>query len=551
MPSISISLRIGVSLCALLAGVGAGSTALANPAEMCSTESIQALSPEETTIVSAVTTAEPVPHCLIDGYVTTTNPGPNQVNFRLQLPDENFEGRYYFIGLGGTAGYVPTNSQIPSGNPIVKGFAVAGTDTGHQYGMGNWTFLGESEAKAIDHVHRGAHVTAQATQQITKAYYDTEDLYRYHSGCSGGGRMGMMAITRHPEDYDGVLLGAPGGRSSATMLAFIDAAQQMHREPGAFLSPAKLAMAEQKVTAKCDMLDGAKDDVVWDHTKCDFDFKTLQCEADDGPDCLTPPEIRTIEAILSGPQGPDGPLKVGFPISNMSTWSMFLGSMPPPWPDNPAPEDRRRYSAGYSIGNTLAKAYFGQDFVALTDFNLKDQEMLDAWWEAAGRVDYGLPYSADLNGYKDAGGKVIFWNGVSDSCCVDTEMKEYYADAAEEVGGMNELRKFARMYMVPGMAHCGGGTGPMDAPDQLLEALIDWVEKDKKPADVVAHRGDRAELVFADPKTGQVSGVVIPPPAGEARDFLLCADPYVAKFDGDEGGELDAENWSCIKPSKK
>src|SRR5690606_35626262 len=116
---------------------------------------------------------------------------------------------------------------------------------------GDWDFLGESEAKALDHVHRGGHVAAVATQAITRDFYGTSKLYRYHSGCSGGGRMGMMAIIHHPEDYDGVLLGAPGGRSSGTMLKFIHASRAM-MEPGAWVSPAKLKMVDDKVTAACD-----------------------------------------------------------------------------------------------------------------------------------------------------------------------------------------------------------------------------------------------------------------------------------------------------------
>jgi feruloyl esterase len=119
--------------------------------------------------------------------VTTTSPGPNKVNFRLQLPDSDWNGRYYFIGLGATAGYVPTDSQIPAGNPMLKGFAVAGTDTGQQ-NRADWSFIGRDKAQALDYTSRGAHVTAVATQQITRKYYGREKIYRYHSGCSGGGR---------------------------------------------------------------------------------------------------------------------------------------------------------------------------------------------------------------------------------------------------------------------------------------------------------------------------------------------------------------------------
>lgn len=527
----------------LLLTLSAGSYADA----ICTINAIQAMAPADTTISTAASIAEPTPHCRIDGHVTTTDPGPNQVNFRLQLPDSDWNGRYYFIGVGATGGAVPTDSQIPAGNPLLRGFAVAGTDTGHQ-SVADWTFLAESEAKALDHAHRGAHVTAVATQQITRQYYDADSMYRYHSGCSGGGRMGMEIITRHPGDYDGVLLGAPGigpERGAETMLAFIYAAQQMHREPGAWVSPAKLAMAEQHVTQACDALDGATDDMIWEHETCSYDFKQLQCPSGDSDDCLTAPEIRTIEALLRGPHGPAGPIKSGFPISNMSSWSLFLGMSPPPWPEKITRENFQQASPGYMIGNTLAQAYFGKDFQGLTDFDFNDQAQLDAWWAAAERIGYGYSMSTDISGVEKAGGKIIFWNGVSDPCCIDTELIKYYNDAGTTLGGMDRLASFSRFYRIPGMAHCGAGTGPQDAPDKMLEALIDWVENDKPPAGIVTHRGDRAELLFADPDTGTVSGVVVPPSQGSARDFLICPYPQKSVFNGKTGGEMDADNWSC------
>src|SRR5580658_423735 len=154
------------TLAAMLASLH-GSQLLA--ANLCSVESIQALAPAGMTIQSAAPTPLPVPHCKIDGSIITNHPGPNTVNFRLQLPDSGWTGRYYFIGMGGSAGYVPTDSQIPAGNPLNRGIAVAGTDTGRQGDMLDWGFLVDP-AKAKDHIDRAAHVTAVATQQITKRY---------------------------------------------------------------------------------------------------------------------------------------------------------------------------------------------------------------------------------------------------------------------------------------------------------------------------------------------------------------------------------------------
>jgi feruloyl esterase len=420
--------------------------------------------------------------------------------------------------------------------------------------MLDWDFLGQSQAKALDHVERGGHVVAVATQQITKAYYGVSKIYRYHSGCSGGGRMGMMAIIDHPEDYDGVLIGAPGGRSSATMLKFLQMAQEMAREPGAWISPAKFKMVDKAVTAACDMTDGAKDGVVWDHRLCHFDVATLQCPASgDGPDCLTAPEIRTIKDMLDGPRGPDGKLlSQPMPISNMSEWGGFAGGSPPPWDPHPDAAHMMTGSPGYTIAASLARAYFGPDYDVRT-FNLKSQKDIDAWWAAANRTGFGVPYSADLRRAQASGVKVLFWNGRSDPCCSDMELEQYYHEAAGTVGGREALQRFAALYQIPGIGHCGSGTGPQDGADVLLGQLINWVENGQSPQPAVAHRGaDRVALMFTDAKAASASGVLVPPPVGGSRDFLLCRYPQVAVFNpamADKPGAVDdAANWSCHTP---
>ncbi len=527
--------------------------ALAAPAKAnCSIDSVRAIASKTTIIDTVEKTANPVPHCRIDGHIITHNPGPNRVNFRLQLPDEGWQQRYYFIGLGGSAGYVPSDSQIPAGNPLLGGFAVAGTDTGRQGSMGDWSFLRESEAKALDHNHRAAHVTAVATQALTKAYYQSETLYRYTSGCSGGGRMSVQAIENYPQDYDGVVLGAPGGRSSASFLKFIHASQQMYREPGAWLSPAKLAMVESKVLAACDGTDGLVDGLVSDHRLCKFDVKSLQCPKSDAPNCLSKPEVNSILAILDGPKGPDGKLLAQpMQISNMSLWSQFLGATPPPWSSDSGMANMQKASAGYIMASTLAEAYFGEGFDVLK-LDLANQKDLDKWWAAAKRTGFGVPYKGDLKPFYKAGGKVIMWNGRSDPCCGDLELENYYHDVEKSVGGAEQIAEFARLYQIPGMGHCGSGTGPVDAPDQFIKAMTDWVEKGIDPEAVVASRGKGADFLFADPKTGQVSGVIIPPAVGGDRDFLLCPYPKMAVFNASlpatDKNILTAKTWSCRAP---
>lgn len=551
---------IGLSVVGLCVGTGmlGGCSRSAQARDIsanvdCSVVSIQAAAPADTTIISAEHLTTPISHCKVDGYVTTTDPGPNKVNFRLQLPDKAlWKGRYYFIGLGGSAGYVPTNSELPPGNPMVKGFAVAGTDTGRQGNSLDWTFLADP-AKALDHTHRGAHVTTVAAQQITKAYYGVEKLWRYHSGCSGGGRMGGEAAMMHPEDYDGILLGQsrvrPAGMvDSAVMLKFIHAAQQMTREPGSWLSPDKLMMVEGHVTEACDMADGAKDDVVWDHRLCKYDVAQLRCKAGDAPDCLTEPEIKSIKAILHGPRGPKGELLAEpMPITNMSVWSAFLGRNPPPWKPDATAENLAKSSAGYVIATTTVRGMMVKpDYDVLKDFHFTQKD-LDDWRLAFKKGDFGR--SPDLTPAEKANDKVLLWVGESDPCCSSDGMEAYVSGLGKTMGAVR-VAKFIQLYRIPGLGHCGGGTGPWDAPDQLLQTLIDWVEDGKIPDGVVMHRGaDRAKLVFADPAGRVESGVRVPFGNGGSRDFFVCPFPMVSVFDKSKaktpGAVNEAINWSC------
>jgi feruloyl esterase len=511
---------IGLLACAALQACddprGAGSR--------CKLAGFQSTAPDGTAITKAERKDTPVPHCLVEGFVTTTNPGPNRNNFRLQLPDD-FAGRYYFIGLGGAAGGLPSESQSPAGNPIVKGFAVAGTDTGHQGPYLDWGFVWLNRAQAIDHNDRGAHVTAVATQQITKAYYAVSSLHRYHSGCSGGGRMATAAAALHPEDYDGLLIGAPA-ITTGSILMYMWIAQHLGKDPAHGLPTLKLGLLEQAVMQACDESDGIVDDMIWDPRRCAFDVASLACsEGQDQARCFTAPELESIQAMLAGPRSPAGPIYPGLQISNASSWETWF------------PE------AAKKIGDSFAKAYFGPHFDFMTQFDFGAQSRVDAWWNAAKEKGFGTRTPADYGEYERLGGKVIFWQGVSDPGNSLLDQIAYYEEIRAKLADDARFRDFAIMYLVPGSLHCGGGTGPVDVPDRLLEALIDWVEKDEAPGPVVTQRGSDAKIF-----PGGAPSLVVPPPGLTPREFLLCPYPQTAAFRGSRDGmqELaDASHWEC------
>jgi Tannase and feruloyl esterase len=525
---------------------------VAYAAGTCDISSMQAAAPTDTTITAATINASPVPHCQVDGYVTTTDPGPNQVNFALHLPaPESWKHRFYFANQGGSGGSIPIEAQHPQGNPLNDGFAWAGTDKGHS-NVGNVGVSGEWEkdpAKVIDNAYRGAHVVTVAAQQMTKAYYGTDKMYRYAGGCSGGGGMGQSAVQHYPTDYDGVMmggqpLGVPPDPRKREQFEHAIMVRESFREPGSWISPAKRDLVAKKVMQACDASDGAVDGVIWDQRLCHFDFRKLQCKAGDAPDCLTRPEITSFENLLK---------YTYMPISNIDQWG-YLGSIPPEqWNDQ---------SGFKAFGYTLTKGWVAS-LLHEPDRDLRKNPLTrDEMWKIM--VDRAAPSGAGPYGkvgwqdYEKAGGKLIFFTGEGDPCCSAIMNEQYFRDTWKLQGGEAKVDKFAKLYVIPGWGHCGGTNGPADAEDHLLTALIDWVESGKAPGAVVVGRGspERTQFLFMgfqdrvarlEKNSGPhlMSQAEKPP----VRDFLLCPFPQVSVFDRTKanvpGAVYDAKNWSC------
>jgi Tannase and feruloyl esterase len=542
-----------LSSTALLWGI-ASAAAYAAPAT-CTTESIRSVTPADAVIDSVKQIATPIAHCEVVGHIITKDPGPNRVEFAVMLPDNNFTGRYYFIGEGAAAGFVPTTSGAgplaayyagTTWKLLSEGFAVAGSDTGHKGMM--WDFGINNPAARLDHGHRGAHVSAVATQAITRGYYAmNQKLYRYHLGCSGGGRMGAMAVYHHPEDYDGAVISTGFGGGGSDYFPWI--LQYVIKNPDSWISPQKLAFLEHKVAEKCAGPDG----LVRDPKACGFDPNSLLCKNGDNDQCLTGPQIKLVERI-TGPY-PIGPGKwsQGFTLTNPTGWSSFLiGNTRPtnsntsnPWAVGATPtpaggEATIQLAAGagtapasYGITQSMLRGFYFNDpnfdFINL-DFNDKAtlQLLLDH------HADLGVQ-STDLSGFKNAGGKIILWAGIGENAVPPYTEIEYFNALKDSVPGRDE---FVRLYLAPGVMHCAGGPGPQDTADRLLDKLVNWVEQGKRPDAIVASAG----LPTAPP--GAPAGFT--PPPIPSRTVLLCPYPQTAAFKGKKGSfAYDADNWKC------
>lgn len=526
----------------------------------CDVASLQAAAPADTTIVSVSRLQAPIPHCKIEGYVTTTNPGPNQVNFVLNLPDrEKWNGRYYFANQGGSGGSVPLAGQHPSGNPLTAGFAWAGTDKGHSNAgdvgvSGDWE---KDPAKLLDNKHRGAHVVTVAAQQMTKAFYGVNKMFRYAGGCSGGGGMGFFAIEHHPEDYDGVLLGGMGlGRpddpAKRSQFEHASIVNEEVREPGSWIPRPKVQFVAKKVREACDGADGAVDGMISDSRVCKFDFKSLLCTGADGPECLTQPQVTTFENLLT---------KTNLPISTIDNW-YFNAAPPEEW------NDKIGFRAfGYTLVKGWVSTWLKQPNRDLRTQPLTKDEMWTIMLRGADPKDPDASPYGKIGAWQDferAGGKLIYFTGEGDGGVPSAPNEEYFRDTWKLMG-RERTDAFAKLYVVPGWDHCGARAtvGPADGDDRLFQALIDWVEKGQEPNAVVAGRGapDKVNFSFwsfndrlATPK-GSPRGPGQPfsrvgALAAPGREFLLCPFPQVALFDKSKasilGAVYDAKNWSCV-----
>jgi hypothetical protein len=480
----------------------------------CSAASIQAKAPAGTTITGAqvVEAAGQAPrHCRVDGHVAV--PG-NAVNFRVGLPD-NWNGKFFFAGVGGLGGAI---GNLGAG--LARGYASASTDTGHVSSDSAW---GSNRAKEIDYGHRGTHVTAVAGKAVTAAFYGTAPRHAYFNGCSNGGRQAMMEVQRYPEDFDGIVAGHP---ATGTPMQAGRAVVYQHMLAAAenFLTAAKIELLSNATLAACDATDGLKDGLITDPPACKFNVETLVCKNGDGPDCLTAGQVTTVKKIYAGATANGKPYAHGFPIGHeggATGWQQWISGTVPPI---------REASGALAYTVPPLPAGYGlmeQNF----RFLALDADDPAFSWKVL-NLDRDLPrlktmteilspLDPDLRPYKKRGGKLIVYHGWADPAISAAGTVSYHDQMVRKVGGRKEADSFTRLYLIPGMHHCGGGPGP-NSFDMLTE-LENWVEKGVAPARVIASR--------------VVVGKV-------ERTRPLCPHPQVARYSG-QGSVDEASNFRC------
>jgi feruloyl esterase len=510
--------------------------------EPCS--SLKGLSLPHTTITSAAFVAEgPVPtsaananpvtapaHCAVQAITRPTK--DSEIRLYVWIPDTGWNGKYLQLGNGGWAGQVNMASMA---DPLRRGYAVAATDDGHQAnasGDAAWA-IGHPE-KLIDFGYRAVHETSVQAKAIVRAFFGRDAARSYFNGCSDGGREALMEAQRYAEDFDGIIAGAPANNWSHLFTGFVWNEQALAENP---IPVEKLSVIQNAVLVACDGLDGVKDGLLEDPRACHFDPASLACKGADAHGCLTEGQVATLRKIYSGPINPRSGGQI-FPGYAMGTeggprgWSNWI------LPSAPAGALQARFGNSY-----YGQAVFedpGWDFRKL-NFD-SDVAFGDA---KAGAVLNSM--NPDLRSFRANGGKLIQYHGWGDAAISPISSIDYYESVQAFFRRFPDGRHektdptdFYRLFLVPGMGHCGGGAGPndfgnipsgnrasmlLDAEHNILSALEAWVENGTAPKKIIG--------------TGTAAN---DPTIKLTRP--LCPYPQVARYRG-AGDPNDAANFSC------
>jgi len=447
-------------------------------------------------------------HCRVEGMIHRRK-GVDGVEygigFAVALPAKNvWNGDFMMQGGGGSNGiinYPAGNSYAGDKSALERGFAVVSTDTGHSSRTGfDFSFMRDQQAY-LDFAYQANAEVAATAKQIIARYYDRPAAYSYFVGCSTGGREGMILSQRFPTVFNGIVVGDPAMRTGLSNLAigqWIPVAWNQAAPKDASGKPeieklftdADRKLVVDGLMKKCDALDGVADGMIFDPLSCHFDPEELACKPGQSEGCLAPEKAAAIKRAFAGPKNTYG----------TQVYPGFL------------------YDAGIAASGPLpgllnphSRGLFGPVTTATTlDVDKAALHASDPLVE---------PASTNLSTFSGSGGKLIFFHGDSDPWFSPLDTFEYYQSLAPTNGGAEQVARWSRFFFVPGMSHCGGGPS-LDHFD-MLDAIVDWVEKGRAPDSVMA--------------TGK---------AFPGRSRPLCAYPKHAQYTG-QGDTQNASSFAC------
>jgi feruloyl esterase len=429
--------------------------------------------------------------------LTLTPSSDSDIKSEVWLPLSGWNGKFQQVGNGGWGGSI----QYPAlATALRRGYAASSTDTGHSGDSARFA-VGHPE-KLVDFGYRAVHETAVQSKATIDAAYGSAPRFSYFVGCSGGGRQGFMEAQRYPQDFDGIIAGAPGYNRTDQSFQLVYASQATHRDAASFIPPEKYGVLHRAALEVCDGGDGLVDGLIGDPMRCRFDPAVTACSGVDGPNCLTHAQVQAAKKIYA-------------PIMNPHTGEQLFPGV------EPGSEPRWTVNAGgprpLGMSDDLFKYVVFKD--PTWDFRTLDvAKHLDLARKADGGTVSAT--SPNIRPFLDRGGKLLIYHGWGDTNVPPRSSVNYHAKLVETLG-TGQVDRSVRLYMAPGMGHCGGGEGPnvFDA----LTAMEEWREQGKAPAEILASKVTDDKVVRTRP---------------------LCPYPQIARYKG-TGSVDDARNFVC------
>jgi tannase/feruloyl esterase len=446
-----------------------------------------------------------------------------QIQFEVLLPTKTWRQRYLQTGCGGFCGNVTINAQAAAGCvPLTRGdFVMATNNEGHVAAGGFDGVFGTDPQLRVDYGYQADHLVSLVVKSLIKTFYGQGPRFSYFDGCSQGGHQGLTEAQRYPGDFDGIVAGAPASIFTALNVWYQgwNARANTGADGRAILTADKLPALHAAVLAECDGKDGLADGQIDDPRACAFDPASIRCAGADSASCLTAAQVETVRKLYEGPRDNRGRRLYpgGQAMGSESAWVPWVVPAPP----------NTAIAATIDQGiaaNTLKYLAFATPRPTMTVADLDfDAATFRKVSEQAGIYDATDP---NLSAFRARGGKLLLWHGWADPAISPQGTVAYYHAVTERMGGRQATERFARLFMLPGVNHCGGGQAPntIDA----LTPVLNWVEQGTPP--------DR--LVATQPANG----------GGVARTRPIFPYPLVARYDG-TGSTDDAANFAPTAPS--
>jgi feruloyl esterase len=435
-------------------------------------------------------------HCRVAALL---KPSPDSaIEMEAWLPAENWNGKFQAVGNGGWAGVI---SYAAMAAALQEGYATASTDTGHK--GGNALFAIGHPEKVVDFAYRAVHEMTVKSKAFISAFYDRAPRLSYWNGCSTGGRQGLMEAQKYPDDFDAIIAGAPANYQTHLHAWDLSVSIPTLKDPASAVPAAKLTLLNKAAVDACDAQDGVKDGLINDPRTCRFDPSALLCRGADADNCLTAPQLESVKRVYAAAKTKNG--EVIFPGKDPGSetgWNVLSAPQPP----------------GVSMGS-FRLAYQDSNWDWRT-FDLdRDLKVVD---EKVGSIINAV--NPDLQAFKARGGKLLLYHGWNDTAISAGNTINYYSSVLAKMGSKQD--NWVRLFMAPGMQHCGNGPGPSQV--NYLAALERWRESGTAPDQLVASRVTNNRVDLTRP---------------------LCPYPQVAQYKG-VGSTNDAANFVCKAPPR-